>query len=136
MISSRYCYECFGFSFHLPYLGLNFWMYSLPLALFVVLHTIKKHYFLAFFALVPIYIEFIQSGVILSGWGYSFLSLLFGIYLVYSGYKFLGIFSIFIVAIIRYIDTSGEYISAGVLFLVFGLILFVFSLFKKRRRDA
>lgn len=55
MIFSRDCYdECFGFSFHLPYLGLNFWIYSLPSVLLVVLHTIKKHYFLAFFALVPI----------------------------------------------------------------------------------
>lgn len=135
-LKELYKNECFIFSFHLPYLGLNFWIYSLPLVLFIVLHTIKKHYFLAFFALVPIYLNFIQSGVLLSEWGYSFLSLLFGIYLVYSGYKFLGIFSIFVLAIIQYIHVVGDYIGASVLFLVFGLILFVFSLFKKRRRDA
>ncbi|MGX2983157.1 DUF2157 domain-containing protein [Helicobacter sp. 23-1045] len=57
---------------------------------------------------------------------YSFLSLIFGIYLIKNDYKILGILTIFALIIIRYINLLGDYIGASIIFAIFGaVVLFV-----------
>ena len=62
---------------------------------------------------------------------YSFLSLIFGIYLIKNDYKILGIFTIFALIIIRYINLLGDYIGASIIFAIFGAVM----LFVARKRQ-
>lgn len=54
---------------------------------------------------------------------YSFLSLILSVYLIKNNEKILGILTLFVLVIIRYINLLGDYIGASILFALFGLIL-------------
>ncbi|QKF92173.1 DUF2157 domain-containing protein [Campylobacter sp. CCUG 57310] len=62
---------------------------------------------------------------------YSFLSVLAGVVLIKQDYVKLGLFAIFAVAIVRYIDLIGDYIGASLLFLGFAVTVLVVS--RKKR---
>lgn len=62
---------------------------------------------------------------------YSFLSVFTGVVLIKQDYLKLGLFAIFAVAIVRYIDLIGDYIGASLLFLAFALTVLIVS--RKRR---
>lgn len=119
----------------------HFIIFWLLIAILGIIHLRKKHYFLSLFVLIyllhiPLILFSNQSFeahfALLQKGFFSFVVLLFGIYLMRENDKTLGILSLFALAIVRYIDLLGDYISASVLFLCFGLLLLVFSKLKKR----
>lgn len=54
---------------------------------------------------------------------YSFLSLILSVYFIKNNEKILGILTLFVLVIIRYVELLGDYIGASILFALFGLIL-------------
>ncbi|MDO5045810.1 DUF2157 domain-containing protein [Campylobacter sp.] len=58
---------------------------------------------------------------------YSFLSVLVGVVLIKQDYLKLGLFTIFAVAIVRYVDLIGDYIGASLLFLAFAVTVLLVS---------
>ena len=56
---------------------------------------------------------------------YSFLTLIFGIYLIKEKRVVLGITTLCALVIIRYINLLGDYIGASIIFAVFGAILLI-----------
>lgn len=111
--------------------------FSLPVLLVVlgVANLYFKHYPLGIliigFALVD-YFYFLYSldTTILTGL-YSFLTLLLGIYLIKDSHTILGLFVLCLLALVRYLDLLGDYISASLIFLCFGLGLLLFARRKK-----
>lgn len=61
---------------------------------------------------------------------YSFVAVIVGVILIKQGYMKLGLFAIFAVAVVRYIDLVGDYIGASLLFLAFAVTTLIIS--KKR----
>lgn len=112
--------------------------FSLPVLLVVlgVANLYFKHYPLGIliigFALVD-YFYFLYSldTTILTGL-YSFLTLLLGIHLIKDSHTILGLFVLCLLALVRYLDLLGDYISASLIFLCFGLGLLLFA----RRKNA
>lgn len=112
--------------------------FSLPVLLVVlgVANLYFKHYPLGIliigFALVD-YFYFLYSldTTILTGL-YSFLMLLLGIHLIKDSHTILGLFVLCLLALVRYLDLLGDYISASLIFLCFGLGLLLFA----RRKNA
>ena len=92
-----------------------------------VLFWLESFHILALFFTNPYYSNFAtNSYMFFAQVFYSFLTLIFGIYLIKNDYKILGILTIFSLIIIRYINLLGDYIGASIIFAIFGaVVLFI-----------
>lgn len=66
---------------------------------------------------------------------YSFLTLIFGAYLIKGGHIVLGILTLCALVIVRYVNLLGDYIGASVIFAIFGCILLIIAR-KKRKKEV
>lgn len=120
-----------------------FWLFLGALLIF--LNFYKKRYFLGalfiFIALLPLIFDALhfkdfQAYTLTLALIYSLLSLFFSIYLFKKGYKVLALLSLCALAFVRYFDLIGDYLGAGVVFVVFGVILLICSLVLKRQENC
>ena len=63
---------------------------------------------------------------------YSFLTLIFGVYLIKEKHIVLGILALCALVIVRYIHLLGDYIGASIIFAIFGLVLLIIARKKQK----
>ena len=66
---------------------------------------------------------------------YSFLTLIFGVYLIKEKCAVLGILTLCALIVVRYIHLLGDYIGASIIFAIFGVVLLIIAR-KKQKRSA
>lgn|GEM_PF-3212414 len=63
---------------------------------------------------------------------YSFLTLIFGVYLIKEKFVLLGILTLCALVVARYIHLLGDYIGASIIFAIFGCILLIIARKKQK----
>lgn len=67
---------------------------------------------------------------------YSFLTLIFGAYLIKEKHIVLGVLTLCALVVVRYIHLLGDYIGASIIFAIFGVVLLIIARKKQKAQGA